>query len=1795
VRYLLYIITLTTFLFSTVTDIDGNVYETVIIGPQNWMAENLKVTHFRNGDDIPNFAPYNNNESYVDDYGYLYAWNDVIEVQYELGLCPEGWHVATQEDYFVLFDSMAGSDHGSQMKSVGFGDDATNESGFSALPGGRKDYWGDFVEIGESAWFWTSTTRFFNNSSWYVALFENSTGAQVNSNWRHEYHSIRCVEDIYGCTDVDACNHNSAAAFDDGTCLYFDECGECGGDGVDEDNDGLCDDVDTCFGVYDCWDICDGGAVIDLCGQCGGDNSTCTHNGNRSTVSLGTYNVVGILSDGTPITWGHDYNQIPEDINDVVAVSNADTFELMLLSDSTIVTTGGSSYPGAPEGLDQVIEISTSRSHSLALKSDGTVVAWGRDDYGQSTVPDGIENVIAVDAGGYFSLVLFSDGTVFCWGENDYGQCNVPPGLDNVIAISGGGLHSLALLSDGTVVSWGRNQWGESNVSGLEDVVSISAGQYHSLYRLSDGSAIARGHNTWGQSSVPDGIENVVGVKAGFFHSLALHQDGSLTIWGDSNNEYPEIYDVPVGSEFLVFCEADECGECFGPGFDCNGECYGVIEDCAGMCGGAAEFDECGICDGGNTSCSDCCGEIYGDGTSCYTDFVWDDGSNCSTVPGGPACDATGEQCNCDGFVWNCIGQCVNPESLGVFVDCEGICNGSVGPDECGVCYGDNTSCTDCCGEINGDGTSCYTDFVWDDGNFNLADGNICDPVPGGPACDATGEQCNCDGFVWNCIGQCVNPESLGVFVDCEGICGGPAEIDECNICNGNGIDFDEDGICDDVDDCIGNIYDECGICNGIGFDADNDGLCDNVDTDGDGFIDDSCIDIDNDLTCDHFDLCIDLNGDGICDDYYLNFDFDGENVDYVQGIEISQSLIVEDQLSISAWIYPTLESGGNKRIFTMYSISGDQDGQHYSLLLDSFNRIYFLGDNNDFEDGGEIFGSTPVNLYEWNHVAITYDGLVMKFFLNGNLDLERMIGTVDNPVLFTTEVEEAGYFRIGSKIDNEERFLGSIDEITVWDFAVDDEFINVLMYDDIQTSEGLLGYWDFNSGYGNILFDNTSNQNNGLIYNATWPYDNSSLDCSGELFIPIINNAFFVQLKESENCYEYSVFGPSLNDISNSNIGIDDFIYVRDIAGSENYNYAGEGEFRINDYIEVEAYANIKVLKDNSDFVTDCLEENYSVLIPQTTFTISQVLNGVDFCGECGGDDSTCSDCAGIPYGENMEDMCGECDLDISNDCIQDCAENWGGNTEFDDCFVCGGDNDCIYSTNEFSINDIFVGDWIASMQQTWPNLNCEGEFEIDTDFEAYAFYDDGVAVHYDYYSEQDYLHIENEFWGYLYDEDNDIDMLCIFNEDATELNIYEIECYNYSFEDGILHLLGYDYNSLDDGECEMFVLEQGCLDDDACTFSEYGECIYAEEFYDCFGECALGYDCYYLTEDLPLCGNYDECFVCTGGNTGFYFNQFLDCDGVCFGEAELDDCDVCGGDNTSCDVIGDINIDGIINVLDIVLVVNIVLNTEDYNFLADLNEDGINNILDIVLLVNLVLYGAADELECGDTVELFGQVYDVATTTYLDFQNDGIEAEIPSEIGCLINLEELDLEDNQLYGEIPPELGNLVNLLYLDLENNQLIGDIPDTVKELILHINSIGGYTSLIENELNEDDWINENACGDCEWICNDLTGTWIMDTYNACGNGIEEADEGEYFIFNSWEENSLGGWYEQISNTLVTEEGYYECHNGNIVTFSPLNSDTHYGAHCLITLNTLTLEILVGDDECTEVILNFIRQE
>jgi uncharacterized protein (TIGR02145 family) len=208
----------------TVTDIDGNVYQTVLIGDQCWMMENLKVTHYCNGDAIPKvtndtewqglttgaLCNYDNNESHVATYGRLYNWYAVADSR---GLAPEGWHVATDEDWKRLemylgmsqaeadAEGWRGTDEGGKLKEAGVAhwlppnEGATNESGFAALPGGfRSNDSGIFGGIGIDGPLWTSTQH--NTSDVYGRGLNYSLSAVNRGHGdKRVGASVRCVKD----------------------------------------------------------------------------------------------------------------------------------------------------------------------------------------------------------------------------------------------------------------------------------------------------------------------------------------------------------------------------------------------------------------------------------------------------------------------------------------------------------------------------------------------------------------------------------------------------------------------------------------------------------------------------------------------------------------------------------------------------------------------------------------------------------------------------------------------------------------------------------------------------------------------------------------------------------------------------------------------------------------------------------------------------------------------------------------------------------------------------------------------------------------------------------------------------------------------------------------------------------------------------------------------------------------------------------------------------------------------------------------------------------------------------------------------------------------------------------------------------------------------------------------------------------------------------------------------------------------------------------------------------------------
>ena len=219
-----------------VTDIDGNFYPSVIIGNQEWMAENLRVTKYNNGDAIPTglensewqttangaYAIYNNDNAMLEAYGKLYNWYAVVDAR---GLCPNGWHVPSDAEWTNLVDYMVAQGYPNEWNypngaanalkscrqvSTPLGGDCdtaehprwnshsthygTDEFGFSALPGGNRDRYGVFGSVGHYVNLWSSSE---SNSiyAWRWALGSNNGKLGRYSNNKEDGGSIRCLRD----------------------------------------------------------------------------------------------------------------------------------------------------------------------------------------------------------------------------------------------------------------------------------------------------------------------------------------------------------------------------------------------------------------------------------------------------------------------------------------------------------------------------------------------------------------------------------------------------------------------------------------------------------------------------------------------------------------------------------------------------------------------------------------------------------------------------------------------------------------------------------------------------------------------------------------------------------------------------------------------------------------------------------------------------------------------------------------------------------------------------------------------------------------------------------------------------------------------------------------------------------------------------------------------------------------------------------------------------------------------------------------------------------------------------------------------------------------------------------------------------------------------------------------------------------------------------------------------------------------------------------------------------------------
>lgn len=202
--------------YGSMTDQDGNVYKTVTIGSQTWMAENLRTTKYNDGSSIPNltdasdwhyttsgaYCNYNNStdEDLIKIYGRLYNWHSINSGK----LAPNGWRIPTDDDWLDLLEYLGGFDIGpSKLKEKGTthwkspNADATNESGFTALPGGSRDgYISNDIEFnnkGELGNWWTNTEHITNSSYSYCLSYQG--GGISRSNYPKYFgFSVRCIK-----------------------------------------------------------------------------------------------------------------------------------------------------------------------------------------------------------------------------------------------------------------------------------------------------------------------------------------------------------------------------------------------------------------------------------------------------------------------------------------------------------------------------------------------------------------------------------------------------------------------------------------------------------------------------------------------------------------------------------------------------------------------------------------------------------------------------------------------------------------------------------------------------------------------------------------------------------------------------------------------------------------------------------------------------------------------------------------------------------------------------------------------------------------------------------------------------------------------------------------------------------------------------------------------------------------------------------------------------------------------------------------------------------------------------------------------------------------------------------------------------------------------------------------------------------------------------------------------------------------------------------------------------------------
>jgi uncharacterized protein (TIGR02145 family) len=198
-----------------IIDIDGNSYNTIIIGKQTWMKENLKTTRYSNGDNIPyvtsrlewfyltspGYCWYDDNINNKYAYGALYNWFTLnAGSNGNRNVCPTGWHVPSDVEWSYLISYLGGEGNAvGKLKEAGNthwqepNSGATDESSFTALPAGGRDYDGIYYDLGTYGYWWSST-EFVSGGAWCRFAGYDGSGGFRYGRYEQDGFSVRCIK-----------------------------------------------------------------------------------------------------------------------------------------------------------------------------------------------------------------------------------------------------------------------------------------------------------------------------------------------------------------------------------------------------------------------------------------------------------------------------------------------------------------------------------------------------------------------------------------------------------------------------------------------------------------------------------------------------------------------------------------------------------------------------------------------------------------------------------------------------------------------------------------------------------------------------------------------------------------------------------------------------------------------------------------------------------------------------------------------------------------------------------------------------------------------------------------------------------------------------------------------------------------------------------------------------------------------------------------------------------------------------------------------------------------------------------------------------------------------------------------------------------------------------------------------------------------------------------------------------------------------------------------------------------------